>query len=53
VFESLPSQFNAFKTTYNAQRDEWSLSEMAAIVTQEKVMKKGKSHAVFYDNKRW
>jgi hypothetical protein len=48
VLESLPSQFNALKTTYNAQRDEWSLSEMTAIVTQEEeVIKKGKSHVVF------
>jgi len=48
VLESLPSQFDALKTTYNAQRDKWSLSEMTAIVTQEEeVIKKGKSHAVF------
>jgi len=48
VLESLPSQFDALKTTYNAQRDKWSLSEMIAIVTQEEeVMKKGKSHSVF------
>jgi hypothetical protein len=48
VLGSLPSQFDALKTTYNGQRDEWSLSEMTAIVTQEEeVMKNGKSHAVF------
>jgi hypothetical protein len=47
VLESLPSQFNALKTTYNALRDEWSSREMTTIVTQEEeVMKKGKSHVV-------
>ncbi|XP_040990963.1 uncharacterized protein LOC121238189 [Juglans microcarpa x Juglans regia] len=41
VLESLPSQFDALKTIYNAQRDEWSLSEMTAIVSQEEeVIKK-------------
>ncbi|XP_042950214.1 uncharacterized protein LOC122282322 [Carya illinoinensis] len=33
VLESLPPQFDALKTIYNAQKDEWSLSEMTAIVT--------------------
>jgi hypothetical protein len=48
VLESLPSQFDALKTTYNAHRDEWNLSEMTAIVTQEKEeMKNGKSYVVF------
>ncbi|KAG6641745.1 hypothetical protein CIPAW_09G096200 [Carya illinoinensis] len=40
--------FDALKTTYNAQKDEWSLSEMTAIVTQEEeMMRKAKSHAAF------
>jgi len=48
VLESLPFQFDALKITYNAQRDEWSLSEMTAIITQEEdVIKNEKSHAVF------
>ena len=33
VLKSLPFQFDALKTTYNVQRDEWSLSEMTTIVT--------------------
>ncbi|KAG2725088.1 hypothetical protein I3760_01G050000 [Carya illinoinensis] len=48
VLKSLPPQFDALKTTYDAQKDEWSLSKMIAIVTQEEEMiKKVKSHAVF------
>ncbi|KAG7987697.1 hypothetical protein I3843_03G147300 [Carya illinoinensis] len=48
VLESLPSQFNALKITYNAQKDEWSLSKMTTIVTQEEeMMKKAKSLATF------
>ncbi|KAG6706951.1 hypothetical protein I3842_06G008500 [Carya illinoinensis] len=38
VLEYLPPQFDALTTTYNAQKDEWSLSEMTAIA---------KSHAAF------
>ncbi|KAG6642075.1 hypothetical protein CIPAW_09G118100, partial [Carya illinoinensis] len=41
-------KFDTLKTTYNAQKDEWSLSEMTAIITQEEeMMKKAKSHADF------
>ncbi|XP_022849914.1 uncharacterized protein LOC111372006 [Olea europaea var. sylvestris] len=48
VLESLPSQFDALKTSYNAQKEEWDLSEMTAIVTQEEEMiKKEKSHVAF------
>ncbi|KAG7960597.1 hypothetical protein I3843_10G132500 [Carya illinoinensis] len=44
----LGDSFLVRQTTYNAQKDEWSLSEMIAIVTQEeKMMKKAKSHAAF------
>ncbi|XP_042974701.1 uncharacterized protein LOC122306336 [Carya illinoinensis] len=44
VLESLPSQFDGLKIIYNAQKEKWSLSEMIAIVTQEKeMMKIGKS----------
>ncbi|KAG6645088.1 hypothetical protein CIPAW_08G099000 [Carya illinoinensis] len=37
-----------FLTTYNVQKDEWSLSEMTTSVTQEdEIMKKAKSHDAF------
>jgi len=52
VLESLPSQFDALKTTYNAKRDEWSLSEMTAIVTHEEEVMKRESLMMFYDDKR-
>lgn len=44
----MPTQFNAVKTTYNAQKDEWILSKITAIATQEdEMMKKTKSQAAF------
>lgn len=32
VFKFLSTQFNAFKITNNAQKDEWSLSEMTTTI---------------------
>lgn len=52
VLESLPFQFNALKTTYNAKIDEWSLSEMTVIVTHEEAVMKRESPMLFYDDKR-
>ena len=47
VFESLPSQFDVLRTSYNAQQNEWSIDELISILTQEEeTMKKGKSHSV-------
>ncbi|KAK9267878.1 hypothetical protein L1049_010315 [Liquidambar formosana] len=52
--KSLPSQFDALKTTDNAQKEEWTLSEMTAIVTQEEeAMKKGKILECSYGNSCW
>ena len=43
VLESLPPQFDMLKTSYNTQKDEWTVDEMIAIVTQEEEsLKKGK-----------
>lgn len=48
VLESLPTQYDALKITYNALKDEWSLNEMIATVTQkENLMKNFKSHATY------
>ena len=35
VLESLPSEFDVLKTSYNAQEAEWTLDQMTAIVVQE------------------
>jgi hypothetical protein len=44
--ESLPSQFDALKTALNAQKNEWSLSEMTVAVSREdEVMRNGRSLA--------
>nr|KYP43760.1 Retrovirus-related Pol polyprotein from transposon TNT 1-94 [Cajanus cajan] len=47
VLESLPSQFDVLKTSYNTQKEEWTIDEMIAIVSQEEAsIKKTKSHSV-------
>ncbi|KAH7576546.1 hypothetical protein JRO89_XS01G0104900 [Xanthoceras sorbifolium] len=47
VLESLPYQFDAFKTSYNTQKEVRDLSIMSAIVIQEEeILKTGKSHYV-------
>lgn len=35
VLESLPTESDGLKSAYNAQKGEWNLNEMTAIVTQE------------------
>ncbi|KAJ1412062.1 gag-polypeptide of LTR copia-type [Sesbania bispinosa] len=47
VMESLPSQFDVLNTSYNTQKEEWTIDEMIAIITQEEAsIKKTKSHSV-------
>ncbi|KAJ1375231.1 gag-polypeptide of LTR copia-type, partial [Sesbania bispinosa] len=47
VLESLPSQFDVLKTSYNTQKEEWTIDEMIVIVSQEESsIKKTKSHGV-------
>ena len=47
VMESLPSQFHVLKTSYNTQKEEWTIDEMIAIISQEEApIKKTKSHSV-------
>ncbi|KAM7521987.1 hypothetical protein LguiA_011889 [Lonicera macranthoides] len=44
VFESLPAQFDVLRTSYNAQKNEWSIDEMISILSQEEEnVKKKKS----------
>ncbi|KAJ1413142.1 gag-polypeptide of LTR copia-type [Sesbania bispinosa] len=47
VLEPLPSQFDVLKTSYNTKKEEWTIDEMIAIVSQEEAsIKKTKSHSV-------
>lgn len=46
VLESLPSQFDVMKTSYNTQKAEWTVDEMIAIVTQEEDYIKKVNHTV-------
>jgi len=47
VMESLPSQFDVLKTSYNTQKEEWTIDEMIAIISQEEAsIKNIKSHSV-------
>ncbi|KAJ1442562.1 gag-polypeptide of LTR copia-type [Sesbania bispinosa] len=39
ILESLPSWFNVLKTSYNSQKEEWTIDEMIAIVSQEELIK--------------
>ena len=33
--ESLASQFDMLKTSYNTQKEEWTIDEMIGIISQE------------------
>jgi len=47
IMESLPSQFDVLKTSYNTQKEEWTIYEMIPIISQEEAsIKKTKSHSV-------
>ena len=49
VLESLPSQFDVTRTSYNTQKAEWTVDEMIAIITQEEEsFKKAKSQSVHF-----
>lgn len=46
IMNSLPSQFDILKSCYDNQKEEWSVSEMIAIVTlEEESMKMGSTHS--------
>jgi len=47
VMESLPSQFDVLKTSYNTQDEEWTIDVMIFILSQKEAsIKKTKSHNV-------
>ncbi|KAK0574842.1 hypothetical protein LWI29_029983 [Acer saccharum] len=56
VLESLPSQFDTLKTSYNTHKEVWDLSTMSAIVIliqEEEILKTRKSFSaltVTHDN---
>ena len=35
ALKSLPAKFNSLKTTYNTQKDKWTLNELIAVCVQE------------------
>ncbi|XP_074560510.1 uncharacterized protein LOC141816668 [Curcuma longa] len=42
ILDSLPSEFDILKTSYNAQKEEWTIDELVAILNQEEQnMRKG------------
>ncbi|KAK4851952.1 hypothetical protein QYF36_019733 [Acer negundo] len=55
VLESLPSEFDVLKTSYNTQGVEWTLDQMTAIVVQEEEIihksKKQSAHMVTHSYK--
>jgi len=45
--ESLPSQFDVLKTSYNTHKEEWTIDEMIIIISQEEALiKKTKSYSM-------
>jgi len=43
ILDSFPSEFDMLMTSYNAQKEEWTVDELISILTQEEqTMKKGK-----------
>jgi len=47
ILDFLPSEFDMLRTSYNAQKEEWTVDELISILTQEEqTMKKGKGHVV-------
>jgi len=45
--ESLASQFDMLKTSYNTQKEEWTIDEMIIIISQEEAsIKKTKSYSM-------
>ncbi|TXG49740.1 hypothetical protein EZV62_025615 [Acer yangbiense] len=48
VLESLPSEFDVLKTSYNTQEAEWTLDQMTAIVVQEEeTIRKSKNQSAY------
>jgi len=39
ILDSLPSEFDMLRTSYNAQKEEWIVDELISILTQEEQTK--------------
>ncbi|XP_062091041.1 uncharacterized protein LOC133797221 [Humulus lupulus] len=47
VMETIPSQFDSIRSSYNAQKEQWTIEEMTAILAKEEEdMKKGKARSI-------
>ena len=47
IMETLPSQFNNIKSSYNTQNEQWTIKEMTSILAKEEAdMKKGRSMSI-------
>ena len=47
IIGTLPSQFDNIRSSYIAQKEQWTIEEMTAILTKEENdMKKGRSRSI-------
>ncbi|KAM6546692.1 hypothetical protein CsatB_027428 [Cannabis sativa] len=47
VMEAIHSQFDSIRSSYNAQKEQWTIKEMAAILAKEEEdMKKGRARSI-------
>ena len=49
IMGTLPSQFDSIRSSYNAQKEHWTIEEMTAILAREEEedMKKGRSKSIY------
>ena len=48
IMGTFPSQFDSIRSSYNAQKEKWTIEEMNAILAkEEKDMKKGRSKSIY------
>ena len=48
IIGTLPSQFDSIRSSYNAQKEQWTIEEMTAILAKEEEdMKKGRSRSIY------
>ncbi|XP_062111761.1 uncharacterized protein LOC133823166 isoform X2 [Humulus lupulus] len=47
VMENIPSQFDSIRSSYNAQKEQWTVGEMSAILAKEEEdMRKGRARSI-------
>ena len=47
IMETLSSQFDSIRFSYNAQKEQWTIAKMIAILAKEEEdMKKGRSRSI-------